>query len=109
MIYSTTGGSPKRTRPTTIEHILPRSGGGTWPAALGVGIAEARQLALQLGNLCFVSNNRELGDRSFAEKKELIQLTNAEDDSLLTADACKEPDWTVAIVKARTGRLVFRP
>lgn len=90
----------------TIEHVLPKSGEGGWAAALGITVPEARRLALKLGNLCFVTNNKELDVHLFPTKKKLIEEeTDAKEESSLTADVCSHDDWTTAIIATRTQRL----
>jgi hypothetical protein len=89
----------------TIEHVLPKDGGGAdWAGAIKRPQEERRRLALQLGNLCFVTENRRLGDKSFAEKKALIGETDDADASRLTAAACAEAEWTEQVIKRRTEK-----
>jgi hypothetical protein len=90
----------------TIEHVLPKSGGGRpWEKALGANSEHTKALARELGNLCFVTNNKALGESLFDVKKPLIQATNAEVDSRLSKDVCAQTAWTEAVIKDRTNRM----
>ena len=57
-----------------------------------------------LGNLTITGYNSELGNRSFTEKKALIDSKKSK-AVILNSDVLNKESWTVEEIKARAGRL----
>jgi len=70
---------PASLEAATIEHILPQTLTDSWRATLGTNADEIQQQHLhRMGNLTLTAYNTELGNRDFAEKKEMLKTTHFE-------------------------------
>ena len=57
-----------------IEHIMPQTLNAKWRAELGQeGVDVHPQIVHSIGNLTLIRHNQELGNRPFAEKKEIYE------------------------------------
>jgi hypothetical protein len=91
----------------TIEHVLPRSGGGVdWEKATGKTNAELRRLALRLGNLCFVTQNKRMGELTFPEKLAIIEESDDAEVSKLTGEVCRQSNWCDVEINSLTDKYV---
>lgn len=84
----------------TLEHILPENPGANWPA---IDSAVASAVYKRIGNLVLlpVSENGDLGNKSFADKKPAFK----DSGYLLTKEVEKAATWGVAEIKSRQERL----
>jgi hypothetical protein len=81
----------------TIEHILPKSPGEGWSAAMAADAELFPDHLYRLGNLCLLDTNRALGNKSFADKKKNF----ATSDLVLTQQVSNEQDWGRAEIESR--------
>lgn len=91
----------------TIEHVLPQTKNlsTTWQQMLGENWQADRDRYLHtLGNLTLTGYNSELGDKPFAEKKELLSEVHTKVVKLYeTIKCCNE--WNATTIEARADVL----
>lgn len=88
----------------TIEHILPQTINSLWRAELGENADEIwGKYVHTLGNLTITGYNSELGQKSFKEKKEIIE-TNSK-AKRLNEDILKSTQWSENDIVARGEKL----
>lgn len=88
----------------SIEHIMPQILNEAWKNELGINFDKIHEKYVHtLGNLTLTGYNPELGQRSFAEKKQLI----AEKSHIvvLNKDVTNQPSWNDTAIKSRADRL----
>jgi uncharacterized protein with ParB-like and HNH nuclease domain len=93
----------------TVEHILPqnRNLSTTWQNMLGENWESDRDKYLHtLGNLTLTAYNSELGDKPFAEKKELMSAAHSKVVTLYE-DVKDCERWDASAIEARAKRLSF--
>ena len=91
----------------TIEHILPQNKNlsTAWQTMLGPDWQTVRDQHLHtLGNLTLTAYNSELGDKTFAEKKQLLEDVQTKMVALY-ADVKPHAQWNAATIQARGERL----
>ena len=86
----------------SIEHIMPQNLSPEWRRA--VSNEDHEKFLHTLGNLTITGYNSELGNRSFTEKKALIDSKKSK-AVILNSDVLNKESWTVEEIKARAGRL----
>ena len=90
---------------TTIEHVLPQTLTEAWIAELGSDANEVHaRLIGTLGNLTLTGYNAELGNLSFAEKKEKLSNTHIE----LTRWILDQPNWRETEIAERADKLLSK-
>jgi uncharacterized protein with ParB-like and HNH nuclease domain len=86
----------------TVEHILPQTMSNEWIEALGVRAKEIHNLLVHtLGNLTLTGYNSELGNLSFAKKKEKLFNTHIE----LNRWVLEQDQWTEEEIASRAKLL----
>ena len=91
----------------TIEHVLPQTKNlsTAWQQMLGENWQADRDRYLHtLGNLTLTGYNSELGDKPFAEKKELLSEVHTKVVKLYETIKCCD-DWNAATIEARADVL----
>ena len=91
----------------SIEHILPQNKNlsTAWQRMLGADWEIVRDRSLHtLGNLTLTGYNSELGDRPFAEKKELLEEAGSH-ITVLYSDVKDKEIWNADAIEARAQRL----
>jgi hypothetical protein len=89
----------------TIEHVLPQTLTEMWRLELGSDADQIHgELADTLGNLTLTAYNSEMGNLSFAEKKERLATSHIE----LNRWIYEQQRWTDAEIMARAELLVAR-
>lgn len=85
-----------------VEHIMPRTLNGAWRAELGENAENVhRELCDTIGNLTLIRHNQELGNSSFAAKKEVYEnLAGLQIAKTKIADCEK---WNAASIERRLG------
>lgn len=90
----------------TIEHIMPQNHNisTSWQEMLGNNWQEVKDKYLHtLGNLTLTAYNTELGDKPFAEKKQMLDgVTKV---VALYADVKTSDTWNATTIEARANRL----
>ena len=82
----------------TVEHILPKSPKEGWKDELSADQDLLSDCLYRLGNLCLLADvNRSLGNKSFAEKKEVF----AQSKIRITSSVTKYPGWGRAQIEQR--------
>jgi len=91
----------------TIEHVLPQTMNLIWRTELGENADEIwSKYVHTLGNLTITGYNSELGQKSFKDKKEIVQTYSKA--RRLNEDILKSTQWTVSEILDRAGRLADR-
>lgn len=94
---------PANLKAVTIEHVLPQTLSQSWKDALGQNAEDVhRRLTDTMGNLTLTGYNSELGNRAFAEKKELMKNTHVE----LNRWILEQANWGEAEIVARADMLL---
>lgn len=91
----------------SIEHVMPQNKNlsTAWQKMLGANWAEAKERWLHtLGNLTLTGYNSELGDKPFAEKKELIEDNQTKIVNLYQ-DIQSATEWNADKIQTRAKRL----
>lgn len=91
----------------TIEHVLPQAKNlsTAWQQMLGENWQADRDRYLHtLGNLTLTGYNSELGDKPFAEKKELLSEVHTKVVKLYETIKCCD-EWNAATIEARADVL----
>ena len=91
----------------TIEHVLPQTKNlsTAWQQMLGENWQADRDRYLHtLGNLTLTGYNSELGDKPFAEKKELLSEVHTKVVKLYETIKCCD-EWNAATIEARADVL----
>lgn len=91
----------------TIEHVLPQTKNlsTAWQQMLGENWQADRDRHLHtLGNLTLTGYNSELGDKPFAEKKELLSEVHTKVVKLYETIKCCD-EWNAATIEARADVL----
>lgn len=89
----------------TIEHIMPQKLNADWDQELGPDFEKIHdRLMHNLGNLTLTGYNSELGQKSFAEKKQLIIDKNSHIVNL-NEDVLDKEKWTEQNIVDRANRL----
>lgn len=88
-----------------VEHIMPRTLNGAWRAELGEDAENVhRELCDMIGNLTLIRHNQELGNGSFAAKKEVYEnLAGLQIAKTKIADCEK---WNAASIERRSEWIV---
>ena len=84
----------------TIEHIMPQTLNMAWKH---ISKAEHDEYLHVLGNLSVSGYNSELSNKSFKEKKKIIQENSKA--VILNSDVWDKDEWTIDCIKARGNRL----
>ncbi len=88
----------------SIEHIMPQTLNDEWKKELGANYEKIHEKYLHnLGNLTLTGYNTELGQKSFAEKKQLIEEKSH--IVVLNKDVLKQTDWNDETIRKRADRL----
>jgi hypothetical protein len=94
----------------TVEHILPRAGGGEWNTLFS-DPAMRTDAANLLGNLTLVTydQNKDADNKGFADKSNVyFKFRGNPPVHALTKDIANVPAWTLDEIEARQERLVRR-
>ena len=90
----------------TIEHIMPQTLNALWQHELGGDYADVHACWLhRLGNLTLTTENSELSNRPFAEKKQFFKRS---DLKLLNSYLLQCEHWTERQIEERSRQLVQR-
>lgn len=90
---------------TTIEHILPQTLTDDWIVELGDDAKETHERVVgTLGNLTLTGYNSELGNLSFADKKEKLKSTHIE----LNRWILEQPHWREKEIAERADLLLSK-
>lgn len=96
---------PVDTTTATIEHVMPQTLSEQWAAELGPDHISVHGKWLDtIGNLTLTGYNSELGNRSFQEKKDMLQNTHFE----LSRPLLKSATWGGTEIEARGKQLAER-
>jgi hypothetical protein len=88
---------------TTIEHVLPQTRTEAWIAELGANAEETHTRVVgTFGNLTLTGYNAELGNMSFADKKEKLKNSHIE----LTRWILDQSSWGEKEIAERADRLL---
>ena len=87
---------------STVEHILPKKPGSDWKRVIDEDREIVEECSTMLGNLCILGNvNKELGNKSFSEKKPAFK----ESTLVTTSEVTEYPDWDRAAIERRQAEL----
>ena len=93
----------------TIEHIMPQSLTGEWEEMLGENAHEIHdQYVNTIGNLTLTGYNRELGAKSFRDKKSLYARHGSGTHLELNSYVLQQEQWTEAEITERARQLIER-
>ena len=88
-----------------IEHIMPQNLSSNWRDALGINCQEIHQkLVNNIGNLTLIRHNQELGNKSFAEKKEVYKNNAGLQIAKTKIVDCDE--WTEESIRTRADWII---
>jgi hypothetical protein len=85
----------------TIEHIMPKTLSQEWEESLGDSSVYHDDYLNKLGNLTLTSNNSEMSNKPFNDKKDWY----GESSFSLTREITKYGDWSIAQIRERGERL----
>lgn len=85
----------------TIEHIMPKTLSQEWEESLGDSSVYHDDYLNKLGNLTLTSNNSEMSNKPFNDKKDWYN----ESSFSLTREITKYGDWSIAQIRERGERL----
>ena len=85
----------------TIEHIMPQTMSKSWRK--NISDEEHDEFVHTLGNLSITGYNSEMSNKSFAEKKHILEENSKA--IILNKDVVDKNEWTIADIKARAERL----
>ena len=88
-----------------VEHIMPQTLNSTWKSDLGENYQEVHDNYLNnIGNLTLIRHNAELGNRSFAAKKEIY--INHAGMQIAKNKIVENTNWGEEQIKARAAYLI---
>jgi Protein of unknown function (DUF1524)/Protein of unknown function DUF262 len=92
----------------TVEHILPRGGGGAYWSEQFPDSAMRSEAANLIGNLVLITNdqNRRADTKPFSEKRKVLFSTPGAPIHALTRDIMGIEDWSLDAIEHRQERLV---
>lgn len=94
-----------RDRKITIEHIMPIKLDDTWKKELGDNFQETHKNYLDnIGNLILTEFNQEMGNKSFAEKKEKLNQSNLS----YRLDVIHKAAWNEQSIKEHQENMIDR-
>jgi hypothetical protein len=95
------------TNDVTVEHILPKAGGGWWDERFPDKVMRNEASHL-LGNLTLVTDaqNTACGNKGYGEKRKIYFGTQNAPIHALTRDIAGIDDWTMRTIEERHERLV---
>jgi len=91
----------------TVEHVLPRSGGGWWSEQFPDKKLR-EELTNLLGNLVLLTyeQNKDADTKPYAKKREIFFERPNAPVHAVTEDIHQIPDWTFQAIEMRHERLV---
>ena len=97
--------TPEITGQITIEHVMPQTLSDEWIETLGSNSVESHARWLHtVGNLTMTGYNSPLGNRSFADKKEIL----ADSNFALTTSILESDEWNADTIQQRGCELAER-
>ena len=88
-----------------IEHIMPQKLNAEWRQALGDDYENIHQELLNtIGNLTLIHHNQELGNKSFAEKKQVYE--NNTNLQIAKTQIINHNDWNAQTIRERTKWII---
>ena len=86
-----------------VEHIMPQTLNDQWRAELGSDVEQHQELVHTIGNLTLIRHNQELGNKSFAEKKDIYE--NHSGLQITKTKIIENEHWNAETIKDRTDWL----
>lgn len=84
-----------------VEHIMPQTLSDAWKKALGLEeITKHQQVVNLIGNLTLIRHNQELGQKLFAEKREVYE--NNAGLQIAKSFITDQTEWTSETIRKRT-------
>ena len=87
-----------------VEHIMPQTLNDQWQAELGADVEKHQELVHTIGNLTLIRHNQELGNKPFADKKEIYE--NHSGLQIAKTMIIENERWNAETIRRRTDWLI---